>query len=42
MSNVVVFDVMETLLDLSPLDKRFRRAFGDKTARQNWFGQMLQ
>ncbi len=42
MSRVVVFDVMETLLDLSPLDKHFRRAFGDKSARQLWFGQMLQ
>jgi len=34
--------VIETLLDLSPLDKHFRRAFGDKSARQLWFGQMLQ
>lgn len=42
MSGVIVFDVIETLLDLSPLDKHFRRAFGDKSARQLWFGQMLQ
>jgi 2-haloacid dehalogenase len=42
MNEVVVFDVNETLLDLSPLDKHFRRAFGDKAARQIWFGQMLQ
>jgi 2-haloacid dehalogenase len=42
MNAVVVFDVNETLLDMSPLDKHFRRAFGDKAARQIWFGQMLQ
>lgn len=42
MTRVIVFDVIETLLDLSPLDKHFRRVFGDKSARQVWFAQMLQ
>lgn len=42
MTTIVVCDVIETLLDLTPLDRHFRRAFGDKTARQLWFGQMLQ
>lgn len=42
MFNVVVFDVIETLLDLSPLDKHFRRVFGDKAVRPLWFAQMLQ
>ncbi len=42
MNGVVVFDVIETLLDLSPLDKHFHRVFGDTAARQLWFGQMLQ
>ncbi|HEX9608337.1 MAG TPA: haloacid dehalogenase type II [Gemmatimonadaceae bacterium] len=42
MDKVVVFDVIETLLDLSPLDTHFHRLFGDKSARLIWFGQMLQ
>lgn len=42
MPTVVVFDVIETLLDLSPLDRHFRRAFGDKSWRPIWFAQMLQ
>lgn len=42
MRTVVVFDVIETMLDLSPLDRHFRRAFGDKSWRSGWFAQMLQ
>lgn len=43
---VCVFDVNETLLDLSALDPRFERAFelyeGSGTAlRKEWFGQLL-
>ena len=39
---IVVFDVNETLLDLSTLDKPFREAFGSDLARRAWFTQMLQ
>ena len=42
MKPVIVFDVIETLLDLAPLDRHFRRAFGDKVSRQLWFRQMLE
>jgi 2-haloacid dehalogenase len=37
-----VFDVNETLLDLSALDPRFERVFGDPSVRREWFLQMLQ
>jgi 2-haloacid dehalogenase len=37
-----MFDVNETLLDLSSLDPHFERAFGDASARQTWFLQVLQ
>jgi len=37
-----VFDVNETLLDLSALDPRFERVFGDASVRREWFMQMLQ
>ena len=39
---VVVFDVNETLLNLAALDPHFERAFGDTSARQHWFAQVLQ
>jgi 2-haloacid dehalogenase len=42
MSEVVVFDVNETLLNLAALDPHFARAFGDASARQQWFAQVLQ
>ncbi len=42
MARVIVFDVNETLLDLGALDSEFERIFGDTTARQAWFQQMLQ
>lgn len=42
MPRVCVFDVNETLLDLSALDTLFERAFGDAAARQAWFQQLLQ
>ncbi len=42
MANVLVFDVNETLLDLRALDPLFEKAFGDASARREWFGQMLQ
>ncbi len=42
MGRVIVFDVIETLLDLSALDEHFQRVFHDAVARQQWFVQMLQ
>jgi len=36
------FDVNETLLDLSALDPRFERVFGDAAVCREWFLQMLQ
>jgi 2-haloacid dehalogenase len=42
MPRVCLFDVNETLLDLSALDPHFERAFGDASARQTWFLQVLQ
>ncbi len=42
MARVCVFDVNETLLDLSALDPYFEQSFGDAGMRQMWFSQMLQ
>src|SRR5438128_11174525 len=39
---VLVFDVIETLLDLRALDPAFQAVFGDSSVRQQWFQQMLQ
>lgn len=39
---VLAFDVNETLLDLKALDGLFASAFGDASARPQWFGLMLQ
>lgn len=41
MPRVCVFDVNETLLDLGALDTPFARIFGDASARQAWFQQLL-
>ncbi len=38
----LVFDVNETLLDMTPLDDVFQDLFGDKSLRQAWFSSMLQ
>ena len=35
---VIIFDVNETLLDLSPLRLAVGEAFGAKTAFNQWFG----
>ena len=40
-SRQLVFDVNETLLDLSPLDSVFESLFGDAAARQRWFASLL-
>lgn len=42
MKRICVFDVNETLLDLTALDPRFENIFGDSSARRQWFTQMLQ
>lgn len=42
MPRICVFDVNETLLDLSALDPRFEEAFGDAGVRREWFSQLLQ
>lgn len=39
---VLVFDVNETLLDLSSLDPHFERIFGDSGVMAEWFSQLLQ
>lgn len=39
---VLVFDVNETLLDLSSLDPHFERIFGDGSVRGEWFAQLVQ
>ncbi len=41
MTEVIVCDVNETLLDLSALDPLFEEHFGDAGARREWFQQML-
>jgi 2-haloacid dehalogenase len=40
-TRVLVFDVNETLLDMSALDPHFQRVFGDATVRVEWFQTML-
>ena len=42
MPRVLVFDVNETLLDLSALDAPFQQVFGHAAARNEWFTQLLQ
>jgi 2-haloacid dehalogenase len=39
---VILFDVNETLLDMSPLKKAVNKAFDHKSAFQQWFGLLLQ
>jgi 2-haloacid dehalogenase len=42
MHPICVFDVNETLLDLSALDPHFERLFGAAALRREWFSQLLQ
>ncbi len=42
MARVIVFDVNETLLDLSGLKPHFERVFGDANVLKQWFSQVLQ
>lgn len=41
MARVMVFDVNETLLDLSVLDERFVDVFGTADLRAEWFARLL-
>jgi hypothetical protein len=41
-SQVLAFDVNETLLDLKGLDTHFSSVFGDASLRPLWFQTMLQ
>ncbi|RYH01409.1 haloacid dehalogenase type II [Salipiger sp. IMCC34102] len=40
-ADILVFDVNETLLDLTTLDPLFERLFGGGRARALWFSQMI-
>lgn len=42
MGSVVVFDVIETLLDLKALDPYFLRVFGHAGVREPWFQRVLK
>ncbi|RPJ18349.1 MAG: haloacid dehalogenase type II [Chloroflexi bacterium] len=42
MKRLIVFDVNETLLDLSALDQEFEGVFGNSSSRGDWFAQVLQ
>lgn len=42
MQRICVFDVNETLLDLSAMEPLFERHFGNPALRREWFTQMLQ
>jgi 2-haloacid dehalogenase len=42
MRRVQLFDVNETLLDLTAMDPHFQRIFGDAGVRVTWFSQMIQ
>jgi 2-haloacid dehalogenase len=42
MPRVIVFDLMETLLDLQSLDPYFERFFGEASVREEWVMQALQ
>jgi 2-haloacid dehalogenase len=41
MKKLIVFDVNETLLNLTALDPEFERVFGSTLIRGDWFGQVL-
>ena len=41
MARIIVFDVNETLLDISALEPHFTRAFGDRAVLREWFSTVL-
>lgn len=40
--NTLVFDVNETLLDISHMDPIFEDIFGSADIRKEWFSQVIQ
>jgi len=42
MKKLIVFDVNETLLDLTALDPHFERIFGSASVRTSWFATVLR
>ena len=42
MPRILVFDVNETLLDVTALEPHFARIFCDKTMLRKWFNQVIQ
>ena len=42
MSEILIFDVNETLLDLRVLRPHFERTFGSEQVMAEWFGLMLR
>jgi len=40
--SVIIFDVNETLLDMSPLQKKVNTLLGSKRGFRIWFGLLLQ
>lgn len=41
MSRVIVFDVIETMLDTSALEPHFERVFGEARVLREWFSRLL-
>ena len=41
MPRIIVFDVIETMPDISALEPHFERVFGDKRVLREWFSQLL-
>lgn len=39
--DTILFDINETVLDLTPLRPKFERALGDATATSTWFAMLL-
>jgi len=39
---ILVFDVNETLLDLQPLDEKFKKYFHSSDVRKEWFNQLIE
>jgi 2-haloacid dehalogenase len=39
--SIIVFDVNETLLDLTTLEPVFERIFGDAAVMRDWFSELI-
>ncbi|WP_259365104.1 HAD family hydrolase [Psychrobacter sp. GP33] len=39
--SIIVFDVNETLLDITSLEPLFKRVFGDRAIMREWFAQLV-